>query len=162
MRTLTRTLKLSFTLGVSGEGFDVRDQSGNYLAVIKVVGTGGGGSNAVSSLILRGSALAGGAVFGAIIAIRSLFSGPMSIGAIPWRAVILILGAPLVFGLTLRGIGLVPAVFVMVLIASLADPEFDLRFSLLVSAGLALFCWLVFGLGLGLTVPPIGPWLGMR
>jgi hypothetical protein len=107
--------------------------------------------------------LAGGmAVFGAIIAIRSLFSGPMSIGAIPWRAVILILGAPIVFGLTLRGIGLVPAVFIMVLIASLADPEFDLRFSLLVSAGLALFCWLVFGLGLGLTVPPIGPWLAMR
>ena len=29
----------------------MRDQSGNYLAVIKVVGVGGGGSNAVNRLI---------------------------------------------------------------------------------------------------------------
>ena len=29
----------------------MREQSGNYLAVIKVVGTGGGGSNAVSRMV---------------------------------------------------------------------------------------------------------------
>ena len=54
MRTLSRTLKLSFKLGQSGRGFDVRDQSGNYLAVIKVVGTGGGGSNAVNRMVEAG------------------------------------------------------------------------------------------------------------
>jgi cell division protein FtsZ len=32
----------------------VRDQSGNYLAVIKVVGTGGGGSNAVNRMVEAG------------------------------------------------------------------------------------------------------------
>ena len=32
----------------------MRDQSGNYLAVIKVVGTGGGGSNAVNRMVEAG------------------------------------------------------------------------------------------------------------
>ena len=54
MRTLSPTLKLSFKLGVSGRGFNVKDQSGNYLAVIKVVGTGGGGSNAVNRMVEAG------------------------------------------------------------------------------------------------------------
>jgi cell division protein FtsZ len=54
VRTLSPTLKLSFKLGVSGRGFNVKDQSGNYLAVIKVVGTGGGGSNAVNRMVEAG------------------------------------------------------------------------------------------------------------
>ena len=32
----------------------VRDQTGNYLAVIKVVGVGGGGSNAVNRMVDAG------------------------------------------------------------------------------------------------------------
>jgi cell division protein FtsZ len=49
-----RTLKLSFRSAVAGEDHDVRDQSGNYLAVIKVLGAGGGGSNAVNRMVEAG------------------------------------------------------------------------------------------------------------
>src|SRR5256884_2765365 len=39
----------------SGRGIlSVRDQSGNYLAVIKVVGVGGGGTNAVNRMVDAG------------------------------------------------------------------------------------------------------------
>jgi cell division protein FtsZ len=53
-RTLSRTLKLSFKLGTHSGEDDVRDQAGNYLAVIKVVGAGGGGSNAVNRMVEAG------------------------------------------------------------------------------------------------------------
>jgi len=53
-RTLSRTLKLSFKLGAHWEKDDVREQAGNYLAVIKVVGVGGGGSNAVNRMVEAG------------------------------------------------------------------------------------------------------------
>src|SRR3954453_13917274 len=38
----------------SGGQFSMRDQSGNYLAVIKVVGVGGGGTNAVNRMVDAG------------------------------------------------------------------------------------------------------------
>src|SRR5256884_5846461 len=48
-RKATRSSKASGRATLS-----VRDQSGNYLAVIKVVGVGGGGTNAVNRMVDAG------------------------------------------------------------------------------------------------------------
>jgi cell division protein FtsZ len=50
-RNLRRTLKLSFR---ETREKDLRDQSGSFIAVLKVVGVGGGGTNAVNRMIEAG------------------------------------------------------------------------------------------------------------
>ena len=50
-RNLRRTLKLSFR---ETREKDLRDQSGTFIAVLKVVGVGGGGTNAVNRMIEAG------------------------------------------------------------------------------------------------------------
>lgn len=79
---------------------------------------------------------------------------------IPWRGLFFILSAPLVFGLTVRGLGLLPSIALVVLISSLASSQISIRLALCLAAVLAVFCALVFGVGLGLPIPILGPWIG--
>jgi hypothetical protein len=60
-------------------------------------------------------------VLGGFIAARGLTDGEEGpIGAVSWRAVGLIVGAVIVFGLTVRTLGLVPSTFLATLMASRA------------------------------------------
>ena len=79
--------------------------------------------------------------------------------AIPWRGLVLILVAPVVFGLTIRGLGLVPAVMLVVLISAFASQLMSVLLALVLSVALTLFCVLVFSFGLGLPLRLFGPWL---
>jgi Tripartite tricarboxylate transporter TctB family len=79
--------------------------------------------------------------------------------AVPWRGLVLILAAPIVFGLTVRGLGLVPAVMLVVLIAAFASRRMSVLLALVLTVALTLFCVLVFSLGLGLPLRLFGPWL---
>ena len=79
--------------------------------------------------------------------------------AIPWRGLVLILAAPVVFGLTVRGLGLVPTLMLVVLISAFASQRMSVPLALVLSAALTLFCVLVFSLGLGLPLRLFGPWL---
>lgn len=81
---------------------------------------------------------------------------------IPWRSILFVSVAPVVFGLTIRGLGLAPAVFVASLLASFGGQRLDLRFCLLLAAGLTALCVAVFHFGLGLSIPLVGPWLAGR
>jgi hypothetical protein len=78
---------------------------------------------------------------------------------VPWRGLILIVSAPVVFGLTVRGLGLLPSIALVVAIASFASRKMSVRLALALTAGLTLFCVLVFGIGLKLPIPLLGPWL---
>lgn len=80
--------------------------------------------------------------------------------AVPWRGLILILAVPVVFGLTVRGLGLAPALALAVLIAAFASRRMSVPLALALSVGLTLFCILVFSVGLGLPLRLVGPWLG--
>ena len=80
--------------------------------------------------------------------------------AVPWRGLVLILSAPVVFGLTVRGLGLVPALALVVVIASFASQRMALWLALALTVGLTAFCVLVFSFGLGLPLRLFGPWLG--
>ena len=81
--------------------------------------------------------------------------------ALPWRGLILIIGATLAFGLTLRGLGLGPVLVLVVLATAWASRYASLRGSVLLAAGLATFCSVLFIRLLGLPLPLLGPWLGL-
>jgi putative tricarboxylic transport membrane protein len=97
---------------------------------------------------------------GAVIAAVAL-RGPSqegSVGLLPWRGIILIVGATIFFGTALKGLGLGPAVLVVVLATAWASRYASLRASLPLSIGLAVFCTLLFIRLLGLPLPLLGPW----
>jgi hypothetical protein len=98
-------------------------------------------------------------LLGAII-LAGAFSGlGEPLGNVPWRGLMLVLLAPVVFGLSVRRLGLVPAILVTVLIALYASRRANILLALIMAAGLTLFCLAVFNYGLRLPLPLFGPWL---
>jgi hypothetical protein len=99
-------------------------------------------------------------LLGGFITVRGFREGEEeAVGAIPWRAVGLILGAVLFFGLTVRGLGLVPAAFVTALMSAFASRRTGVVAALLISVGLTVLCVVVFVLALSLRLPLVGPWI---
>jgi len=100
-------------------------------------------------------------VLGLLIAVLGLRgpTGESGPSALPWRGLILIIGATLLFGLTLRGLGLGPVLVLTVLATAWASRYAKLRSSVLLSVGLAVFCSVLFIRLLGLPLPLVGPWL---
>ena len=80
-------------------------------------------------------------------------------GSVPWRALVLIVVAVLFFGLTVRGLGLVPATAVTALLTALASYRTGILAALAIAAGLTVLCVLIFVVGLQLRLPLFGPWL---
>lgn len=106
-------------------------------------------------LLLSGALM----LLGAVI-IAGSFTGPGEpLGKIPWRGLVLVLLAPVVFGLTVRKLGLVPAILLTLLIAVYASRRTTIMLALMMAAGLTLFCLAVFSYGLRLPLPLFGPWL---
>jgi hypothetical protein len=80
-------------------------------------------------------------------------------GRVPWRAVILVIGAVLFFGLSLRGLGLAPVLVLVVLATAWASRYASTKASVPLALGIAAFCAVLFTRGLGLPLPLLGPWL---
>jgi hypothetical protein len=98
-------------------------------------------------------------VLGLIIAFTSLRSIPEAIGPIAWRGMVFILGAPVFFGLTVRGLGFLPTIFLTTLIASGAALKLRPLQAVFLAVGVTVFCTLVFSVALGLPFRRFGPWL---
>jgi hypothetical protein len=81
------------------------------------------------------------------------------LGNVPWRALVLIVVAVLFFGLTGRGLGIVPATAVTALLTALASYRTGILAAVAIAAGLTVLCVLVFVLALQLRLPLFGPWL---
>lgn len=103
-------------------------------------------------------------LLGATITIKAFVSGPDPHAApsasVPWRGIALIVAAPVAFGLTLSGLGLMGAVALAVAISSFASRKMDLSLAVMLVVGLTGFCVLVFHYGLNLPLRLVGPWLG--
>ena len=96
------------------------------------------------------------AILGGIVLFKSLTietEGGDPIGDIAWRPLIVIVVAIAVFGATINWLGLVIAVPILILISSLAGDEFKWLGVLVNSIVLTLFSWLIFVVGLKLTIP---------
>ena len=96
------------------------------------------------------------AILGGIVLFKSLTietEGGDPIGDIAWRPLVVIVAAIAVFGATINSLGLVIAVPILILISSLAGDEFKWFGVVVNSIVLTLFSWLIFVVGLKLTIP---------
>ncbi|WP_182087308.1 tripartite tricarboxylate transporter TctB family protein [Aureimonas sp. ME7] len=78
---------------------------------------------------------------------------------IPWKGIALILLALAIFGEFGAALGLVPVVFVGTAIVAFASAKNSAASSLLIALSMSALCWLVFKIGLGITLPTFGPLL---
>jgi hypothetical protein len=98
--------------------------------------------------------------FGLLVLLNALkTAGNGDMGTLAWRGMLFILPAPVFFGLTVRGLGFVPAIFLTTLIAGLASLKMRLHWALLLAVAVTVFSTLVFSYALGLPFRRIGPWL---
>lgn len=97
---------------------------------------------------------------GIVILIQATRVKGEPVGPIAWRGMLLILPAPVLFGLTVRGLGFVPAIFLTALLASFASLRMKPLTALILSIAVTLFSYAVFTRGLGLPFRTFGPWLG--
>ena len=104
------------------------------------------------------------ALVGLVISIKALLVGTPDgdkIGKWAWRPLIHILAANVVFGILLAGLpgihlpafGLIIAIYALTLIASMAQPDWQLKTSLILATLLAVGSYLIFAVGLKLQFP---------
>ena len=98
-------------------------------------------------------------LLGLLILAGALRRAPEPVGRIAWRGLAVLLPAPILFGLTVRGLGFVPAIFLTTLLASFASPRMRPLPALLLAIGVTIFATLVFSVALGLPFRRFGPWL---
>ena len=75
------------------------------------------------------------------------------IGAVPWRPLLVIVAAIIVFGLSLERLGLLITVPLLIVISSFAGGEFGWKGVLVNAAVLTFGSWGIFVWGLKLTLP---------
>ncbi|MFL5335002.1 MAG: tripartite tricarboxylate transporter TctB family protein [Geminicoccaceae bacterium] len=78
---------------------------------------------------------------------------------LPWRGIALVVVPVLLFGFSLRGLGLAPILILVVLASAWASRHATLRTSLPLALAIAAFCSFLFIKGLGLPLPLLGPWV---
>ena len=77
----------------------------------------------------------------------------LTIDAVGWREILLILGSVGLFGLILPSMGMVVSIVALIVVAALASHEFSLRDTILTTIVLILLSYLVFVKGLELQFP---------
>jgi hypothetical protein len=95
-------------------------------------------------------------VLGVSIALKGASGkGELTVGLtrIPWRGVVCIAGAVLLFGNALEHLGFVLTVALTALVACLASPTISIIRAALCSLGITVACYAVFVLGLQLRLP---------
>ncbi len=76
---------------------------------------------------------------------------------IPWKGMALVVLALVIFGEFGATLGLVPVVFVGTAIVALASARNTILSALAIALCMSALCWLVFKVGLGITLPTFGP-----
>ncbi len=104
------------------------------------------------------------AVLGAVILLSSIRSKAekTEVDRFDFKILAIIIGSIVLFGLTLRPLGLIVSLFLLVSVSSLASHEHSWKVSILNSAFLALLCWLAFVKGLKLVFPIWPAFLGLN
>jgi len=99
-------------------------------------------------------------VIGSISLVRSFIRPGSPVGRFAIRGLVLVPGATLLFGLIIRGAGLVVALPALVIISAYASSRFRWRTSLTMAIVLTVCCIVIFLKGLGIPLPVLGPWFG--
>ncbi len=99
-------------------------------------------------------------IFAIAILINGFVSDGEPIGTIPWRGLLVVTLSVVSYGATLKGLGLVPALALTVLISTFAADRWDAKAAIGVTVVLVAACFAIFVKGLGLPLSPFGPWVG--
>ena len=94
-----------------------------------------------------------------IIAKAFIASEGAEIGPVPWKAAGLIVAALLFFGATIRGLGVVPSVFVTALLAGWSGHRPGAVAPVVIAIGLTALSVIIFIVALQLRLPLLGPWI---
>ena len=98
-------------------------------------------------------------ILGVAVAIRPSGDQEEDPVAPPWRAIAVIFAAILLFGLTVRGLGLAPSIFIAATLASFASVKTGPLGAVVIGAALTVVSVLIFVVALRLNLPLLGPWL---
>jgi len=100
------------------------------------------------------------ALIGLASLVRSFFRRGEAITPFAWRALALVLGGILLFGLLVGGAGLVPALLLLVVMSAWASVYFKLKTTLILAACTTVFSVVVFVKALGVPLQVLGSWFG--
>ena len=95
-------------------------------------------------------------ILGLVVAIGGLRKAEGEDGRIErfhWGPILWVLGAVVLFGVILKAVGMLLAGVLLVVVASIGSPTFNLKRSVVLATGLSAFCALVFVWGLKLPIP---------
>ena len=98
-------------------------------------------------------------LLGLIILVQAVRVQGEPIDPFAWRGMLFILPAPVFFGLTVRGLGFAPAIFLTAFIACFASSRMNVLYALILSLLLTVFSVGVFSYALGLPFERFGPWV---
>jgi hypothetical protein len=143
--SLTRFLSKDFLSGLMFIAFGlIALYFGQKLAIGTTVRMGPGYVPRMLSLILLG--------LGGIICVVALISGSEPVERPKWRPITLVTIGIVCFALLFERAGMLPALIVLVLIASLGGDEFKLTEVIGNMIVLAILCTIVFKVGLGMNI----------
>lgn len=98
-------------------------------------------------------------LLGSLILISAFRGARLKTGQLAWRGMLFVLPAPIFFGLTVRGLGFVPATFICSLYAAFASERMRPVTALLLALGITIFSTALFSYGLDLPFQRFGPWM---
>ena len=99
-------------------------------------------------------------VIGIISVLRSFLKSGSPIGVVAWKGLVLIVASTLLFGMIVRGAGLIIALPLLVIVSASASVRFSWKTSLAEAVGITVFCIVIFLKGLGVPLPILGSWFG--
>ncbi|MGE5841202.1 MAG: tripartite tricarboxylate transporter TctB family protein [Deltaproteobacteria bacterium] len=99
-------------------------------------------------------------VIGITSVLRSFFKSGSPIGVVAWKGLVLIVASTLLFGMIVRGAGLLLALPLLVIVSASASARFSWKTSLAEAVGITVFCIVIFLKGLGVPLPILGSWFG--
>jgi len=92
-----------------------------------------------------------------LLAVLIIVSGFMrrieSIPEVSWRPLIAVTTSIVVFAISMRYLGLLPAILFSTIVSSLGDSRSRILTALMTSIVLSIGAWLIFSIGLGLPLP---------
>jgi len=98
------------------------------------------------------------ALLGALLLVGAMFDGGVPVQPLSVRGPVLVLGAVVAFGLTVRPYGLIVAGPLAILIGAFASKEVRWAETIVLGAIMTAFCIGLFKFALGLPIP-LAPWL---
>lgn len=101
------------------------------------------------------------ALLGLIGIVRSFFREGEPLGKFAVKQTALIITGVILFGITVRGAGIVVAIFALVLFSAYASVKFTWKKGIALALGASIFSVIVFVKLLGVPLAVFGPWFGV-